>query len=108
MTHDHDHDCPCMFRQVQVAGEFIVEPPVRKRPSFMPPRSLTGFEMRVTDPPSRIIVSDLLTGVVPGCDVEILLLDESDEEAQLAGPSDSYQDMKRAAEHDRELTAKVA
>jgi hypothetical protein len=73
--HPHDHeDCPCMYRQVAVAGELYV-PPERERersaavvsrlatpaPNALP---YTGLHMALGHP-STVIVSDLLSDVFP-------------------------------------------
>ena len=73
----HDRNCPCLFRLVQVAGEFTVnDQPRRKHSLLAPPLPFTGFEMRALLPPSKIIVSELLlTGVLPGIDSDVLLLE---------------------------------
>ena len=102
MAHDHDCPCtpacPCMFRQVQVAGEFTVEPdPLKKQASSRPPSPFTGFDMGMINSSSKVIVSDLLTGVLPGCDIDVLLL-----------PGDEEEEEEENEQEDLDLTAEVA
>jgi hypothetical protein len=100
MSHDnHDEDCPCMYRQVAVAGELYV--PARGERDALPqharaagatptPSALpyTGLHLAVGHP-SSVIVSHLLSDVLPfDLDAPVMLLGSTSSDFPALSPGD--------------------
>ena len=88
-------ECPCMFRLVEVAGELYVpsESPrtaasrLGARATTPTPRALpyTGLHMAVGQQPSTVIISDLLSHMLPAdLDAPVMLLGSTGDYASFA------------------------